>query len=173
MKPLFAAKIAMATLSVCSIALLSAAALAEDTHHDDAHHEDAHHDAAHGHEGVVHYAVEEPEDNAAALALLQHKTEEVGALLANAKLNDSQLEALHEVTYSLEAAVDKLRESDDTDIRETALDSADEAVQALHYASENHKESESREWYARLEPAVQMVEAAYAPKSATPSAIEK
>lgn len=157
-------KFAFAAVAACALAL-STAALAHDDHHD--------HDAAHAHEGVVHYEVEPPATNDAALALISQKTDEVGALLANATLDGNQLEKVHEYTYSIEVAVNKLRGAEHNDAAEAALDEVDEANQATHYASENHKEDAVREWFPKLRSGVDALEAAHQPTEATPSAIEE
>jgi hypothetical protein len=144
-------------LALCGVAAISAPVLA---HGDD---EEEH---------VVHYEVAAPESDDAALKMLQEKTDEIGALVANAVMDDNQLESIHEKTYSLEAAVTRLRSSEHNDARQSALDTADEAVQALHYASENHEQEAVREWFKNLQPAVDGVETAYVPQAATPSAIQ-
>lgn len=115
-------------------------------------------------ERVIHYEIAAPETAQAAIVLLEEKTAEIGAILANASLNDNQMESIHEKTYSLEAAVDKLRASYSN---QTALDAADEAIQALHYASENHEQEESRKWYESLKPAVESIKTSFAPSTAS------
>lgn len=146
-----------AVFSLCTAALTSLPAFACEEH--------AAQKAA-AEERVTHYAVETPKSTEAALKLLQDKTEEIGALMANATLDGNHMETIHEKTYSLEAAVDKLR-AENHAASATALDAADEAVQALHYASENHEQGESRKWYESLKPAVEGVKAAYAPTAAS------
>ena len=142
-----------AGLALCSATLISLPAIADE-------------DASTAEERVIHYAIEEPKTTEAAVKLLQEKTKEIGAILANDTLDSNHMEAIHEKTYSLEAAVDKLRAEDNSQMHENALDAADEAVQALHYASENHEQTQSRKWYGSLEPAVEMVKSAYTPHMA-------
>lgn len=105
-----------------------------------------------GPERVEHYAAEQPQNETEALAQLAEKTEAVAAIMENDELTDSDLEAIHEVTYSLETAVDKLRETQ-TEASETKLDAVDEAVQALHYASENHEMAKTKLWFTKLQAA--------------------
>lgn len=101
---------------------------------------------------VEHYAAEQPQNETEALAQLAAKTEAVTAIIKNGELTDSDLEAIHEVTYSLETAVDKLRETQ-TEASEAKLDAVDEAVQALHYASENHEMAKTKLWFTKLQAA--------------------
>jgi len=63
-------------------------------------------------------------------------------------LKNQTLETIHEKSYSLEAAVDYLRaENYGT---EEKIDSMDEAIQALHYASENHESEKTLTWIESL-----------------------
>lgn len=138
MKSLFA------SLALCSVALFGGTALACEEH--------AQLEQEVAQERVAHYEAEAPKSEVAALALLQNTTDEVAAVLAkNAKLNDSTLEAIHEKSYALEAAVEKLRELKTDSSQKAALINAEEAVQKLHHASEDHKEAEVRASFAALE----------------------
>lgn len=134
-----------ASVALCSVALFGSAALACEEHaklEQESMQE----------ERVMHYEVEAPKTEAAAMALLQSKANEVSELLAkNAKLDDNQMESIHEKSYSLEAAINKLREATAEKSKEAALDGVDEAVQELHYASESHKEEQVRQSFASLE----------------------
>lgn len=103
-------------------------------------------------ERVEHYAAVQPQNETEALVQLAEKTNAVAAIMANDELTDSDLEAIHEVTYSLETAVDKLRETQ-TEASEAKLDAVDEAVQALHYASENHEMAKTKLWFTKLQAA--------------------
>jgi hypothetical protein len=134
--------------------LFNGAALAND-------HGDEHADEAR----VVHYEVETPADETAALALLQNRADAIGEILKKDAPDGNDMEKVHEHTYSLEAAVDKLRESADSDAKEEAVDYVDEAVQALHYGSENHNIDVSREWLAKLTPAVETLETRFKAES--------
>jgi hypothetical protein len=155
-------KIAYTAVAVCALAFAAPAF----AHDDD-------HDAPHEHEGVVHYEVETPATNDAALKLIEEKATQVGAVLANANLDSNQLESVHEYTYSIEVAVSKLRGTEHNDATEEALDAVDEANQAIHYAAENHKEDAVREWFPKLQPGVDALVKAYQPTEATPAAIEE
>lgn len=106
-------------------------------------------------ERIQHYAVEKPASSAEAITLMTTKVVAIKTVLEKKALDDADLEAIHEITYSLEAAVDALREG--AKDKEEALDLVDEAVQALHYASENHEVEKTREWFAKLEPAAEGV----------------
>jgi hypothetical protein len=58
------------------------------------------------------------------------------------------LEGIHEISYSLEAAIDKIRV--DESLNEKAVNAIDEAVQAIHFASEKHKSPAVKEWSEKL-----------------------
>lgn len=148
MKHLFTG-IAIATLSLTTSAF---------AHGDEDH---AHDDA----ERVVHYEAETPKDEAAAISLLDGKADAIGTILQKEKLDGNDMEKIHEYTYSLEAAVNALREHTNTDKQESAVDVVDETVQALHYASENHDEPTAREWFTKLKPAVAEIDTQFAAKA--------
>ena len=138
-------------LIISLIGVFSLPALADD--HD-------HHPEEDGLNQVRHYAVDEPETDELALVMLDEHTQKSEELMVGDALDDSVLEAVHEASYSLEAAVDKLRENV-SDEQEATLDTVDEAVQALHYASEKHEEEKTRKWFAALQPAVKELHNVY------------
>lgn len=104
-------------------------------------------------ERVQHYEAVVPHSEQEAHAELTAKTAEIATVLEKKTLDDNDLEKVHEITYSLEAAVDELRKTVKGDMV-AKLDAVDEAVQATHSSSENHKEAEVREWFATLQAAV-------------------
>lgn len=112
-------------------------------------------------ERVVHYAAEKPETKEHALTLLKDKTAEIGKIIKSEPLNDSDLEHIHEISYTLEAAIDKIRETD----MNPQTDKIDEAVQALHYASESHDTEKTREWFAKLKSAQEVEHEAHVKKN--------
>lgn len=114
--------------------------------------ESEHTEAVDGEERIKHYAAVEPESPAAAQAEFEKADAKVAEILKAKSLDDSALEALHEQTYSMEAAVEYMHEHAPYK-GVAALDSVDEAVQALHYSSENHHEAEARQWYGKLKAA--------------------
>ena len=63
----------------------------------------------------------------------------------------TELEEIHEISYTLEAAIDKIRAEKAAE--EAKVDALDEAIQAIHFASEKQEEAKTREWFAKLEPA--------------------
>ena len=87
-----------------------------------------------------------------AFKALDEKVAEINGILKNEnELEFLELESIHEISYTLEAAVDKLRDEKAADVAK--LDVLDEAVQALHFASEEQQEAQTRAWFAKLEPA--------------------
>lgn len=135
-------------------------------HHDDDRHDDDHEDGhdhdehedehSHDHDDdhkVAHYEIIEPKDVADAQNILKERTAKISEVIAKESLDNNDLEKIHEHTYSLEAAVDKLR-AEKVYSSEEAIDNVDEAVQALHYGSEKHEEATSREWFGKLKDAL-------------------
>lgn len=111
-------------------------------------------------ENVTHYEGAAPKDNADALKILNDRAATLSLTIAKEKLADSDMESVHEATYSLENAVDFLRKSE-SDANRKALDALDEAVQALHSHSENREEAAIREWYGKLAIATKGVQDAF------------
>ena len=68
------------------------------------------------------------------------------------------LETIHEKTYAMEAAVDKFRADKAYD--EAKINVLDEAVQALHYASENQELPKTHEWFLKAKTAFDGLSAA-------------
>lgn len=114
----------------------------------------AHQDNIDNEEKIQHYQAEKPKTKEEALSILESKTKAIEMILLNTKLSSSDLEEIHEMSYWLEASVDYLREGENNKKQEAALDNLDESVQALHYASENHNEAETREWFVKLKSAI-------------------
>lgn len=114
---------------------------------------------AHEHNGdndekIRHYQAEKPKTKEEAFSVLKTKSKEIEEKLLNKNLSSSDLEEIHESSYWLEAVVDYLREDKDSKDQKVVLDNLDESVQALHYASENHNEAETREWFIKLKSSV-------------------
>lgn len=99
-------------------------------------------------ERVRHYEAAKPGSVTAAIALFHDSHKHIAEVLEADSLTTQQLEAVHEQSYGLEAAVDALREMQA--FPETLIDDTDEAVQALHYASEKHEANVTREWFDKL-----------------------
>lgn len=124
--------------------------------HDDAHEAEAPTKEAPATEvRIHHYEVAAPETKDAALTLLEEKMKAADEILAKGGTTVMDLESLHELSYSLEAAVDKLRASAPTNAQTKEIDALDEAVQAFHSSSENHEEKVVREWFTKMQAAAQ------------------
>ena len=76
-------------------------------------------------------------------------------MLKSETLTDSQLEQIHEISYTLENGIDKLIA--DKAAPQAQLDAVDEAVQAIHHASENHEEAIVREWSEKLTASISAI----------------
>jgi plastocyanin len=108
-------------------------------------------------ERVEHYKGQAIETAEAAIKALRDNNAKIAALLASEEFGAVEMEDIHEISYTLETSIDKL-------IKERAgtpdkLGSIDEAVQAVHYASEKQEEEELRAWFAKLEEAVATLDA--------------
>lgn len=120
-------------------------------HHHEAEHHDDHDDHDHDDDRIHHYEGAEIHSSEEAVKILNEENAKIAAILEAEKLTDANLEKIHEISYSLENAIDKLIAEKAGS--KTQLESIDEAIQAVHYASENHEEAKVREWFAKLEPA--------------------
>ncbi|NIN33836.1 MAG: hypothetical protein GWO08_03850 [Gammaproteobacteria bacterium] len=106
-----------------------------------------------------HYKAAIPESSDEALEILEKNIARIKALL-NDEVGELELEKIHEISYSLEAAVDYLV-MHQTVKQEPVLNELDEAVQILHLASEEREEDETRKWFAILEKEYNRVLAFY------------
>lgn len=107
---------------------------------------------------VEHYEGEAIKNSAEAMDKFEVHNAEIATLLEKETLDDSDLEKIHEISYTLEAAIDKIREEGKAE--EALVDEADEAIQAVHFASEKHEEATIREWFPKLTDAVSKMETA-------------
>lgn len=105
---------------------------------------------------VHHYDVEQPETVKDALAIIREKLPRVETAEKQGKL-----ETVHEESYYLEAAVDRLRKAPQTTKTRRALDALDEAVQILHYSSENGQAAEVKAVLPKLQAAAAEAEALF------------
>ncbi|MGH1456229.1 MAG: DUF6746 family protein [Alphaproteobacteria bacterium] len=103
-----------------------------------------------------HYKGAVVETSEQALGLLNEKIDEIGAVLKNeGELEFTELEHIHELSYSLETGIDFIIAEKTAVSAQT--DAVDEAVQAIHYASENGEEAKTREWFVKLQEAVSVL----------------
>lgn len=107
--------------------------------------------AVHHEERVDHYEGHTISTKEGALQALAEGQEKIKGFLAKDELDVTEMEDIHELSYTLEAAVDKLIAL--KSFSEAELSALDEAVQAVHYASENHEEEKLREWSEKLSEA--------------------
>lgn len=112
-------------------------------------------------DGVIHYEGEKPESAEQALTLLKDKSAEIAVVLEKDTLEGSDLEKIHEISYSLENGIDFLIA--EKKLPEAKTGAVDEAVQAIHNNSENHETDAVREWTPKLEAAIAMLESDEAP----------
>jgi hypothetical protein len=96
-----------------------------------------------------HYKAATPESSAEALEILEKNIAGIEVLLNKDEVGVLELEKIHKISYSLEAAVDYLV-MHQTVKQEPVLNELDEAVQIVHLASEEREEDETRKWFAIL-----------------------
>lgn len=119
-----------------------------------------------------HYAHAKFENSAQAQEALNAKISEIKDILDKSKeLAFTDMEEIHEKSYTLESAVDKFREDKAADAGK--IDSLDEAVQAIHFASENQEEQKTREWFSKLEQSASMISLASIEPAADAEKAEK
>lgn len=114
--------------------------------------------------GVKHYEGVKVDSAGQALTLLKDKSAEIATILGKDTLEGSDLEKIHEISYSLENGIDFLIAGGALPVAKT--DAVDEAVQAVHNNSENHKEDAVREWFPKLEARIASLESDEMPETA-------
>lgn len=122
-------------------------------------------------ERVEHYQAQIETKEAAFEALTAETTKIAEILKTEDELEFTDLEEIHEISYTLEAAIDKLRAEKGAE--EAKIDALDEAIQAIHFASENQEEAKTREWFAKLDPAAAEILSAATEPAAPAQAPEK
>jgi len=105
---------------------------------------------------VSHYEAVEPKTQKEALSLLHSKIDAIRKVLKTEVLGTTELEAIHEISYSLEEAVDALNK-DAEQKYQTILKEMGDAIQRIHFLSEHHEGAKIRASFADLEK----TEAAY------------
>ena len=78
-------------------------------------------------ERIDHYAGEKPDSLSQAFEYFAEYNEKVAAVLATEELDTDDLAAIHEITYTLENSLEKIRQE---------LDTLADTLEALHVASE-------------------------------------
>ncbi len=117
-------------------------------------HGHAHEDAQ---ESTEHYQGDKIETAAQGLEVLKTKVAAIADILKKeGELEFLELEEIHELSYSLENGIDFI--VSEKAAAEAQTDAVDEAVQAIHYASENGEEVKTREWFEKLQTAVNALE---------------
>ncbi len=111
-------------------------------------------------EKVQHYEAKEIKTAADALRVLDETSAQVASVLKNTPLSTAQLEEIHKITYTMEAAVEVLRG------KETAANKAQRAsladnVEVLHKASESHAEQRTRDAYKDVQADLAAVKALF------------
>jgi plastocyanin len=101
---------------------------------------------------ISHYKGQSFATKDQAISGLQDNNVKVKKLLDSADFGVIEMEDIHQISYTLETAIDKLIA--DKSAATEKLEAVDEAVQAIHHASENHEEEKLRLWFTKLEQSV-------------------
>ncbi len=99
-------------------------------------------------ERIAHYEAQALASPAEAAAAIESKTSEIAAVLEKEELENTDLEQIHAASYTLEAAIDILYETNSGNAGQ--IDLSNESIQAIHASSENHNEAELRKWFETL-----------------------
>lgn len=101
---------------------------------------------------IKHYMPDQPKNIQAAMASLHNESHKITLLLAkHPVLSAAQLEAIHEISYQLEAAQETLNRHSDTKNVATSLRAP---IEALHEESEEHDEHGTRQAFDALQRAL-------------------
>jgi hypothetical protein len=98
---------------------------------------------AHATERVEHYEAKTPETMEEASKIYHNAWQAIQQRLEKDTLTPADMEAIHEQSYALEAAMQKFQQD---------LQLQADAVEALHLASEAHDEMNSRAEFKKLKP---------------------
>ena len=101
------------TLLFFSAVLMLVSVLASPAYADDHDHDDE--------EQVHHYTAQKPKNAKAAMQLQKDSARKIDAILEKKTLDGADLEKIHEISYSLEAAVDELRKAQNTMLQKTMM----------------------------------------------------
>jgi len=108
---------------------------------------------------VQHYEAQEMASASQALASLETNSAKVDDILKADALDVQKMEAIHEISYSLESAVETLMKSGDK-AHKNIIFSLDETVANLHMASEDHEADNTKKWGEKLHASVAALETA-------------
>lgn len=112
----------------------------------------------HHEEKTAHYEAPKPTTEADAYKQLHTTSDEIAKVLEKKKLADSDFEAVHEKSYTLKAAAEKLEENIPATKKEQFKTLAHE-VEEVHEEAEEHKEEKLRKHFAAFTKALKDYEA--------------
>ncbi len=97
----------------------------------------------------IHYKADQVENSEQAYKILGEKSAAIFEVIkGDSELDFSAFEEIHKISYSLDAAVDKIR--DDNAAELDKINALDEAIQGIHYSSENQKGEDVKKWFKSL-----------------------
>jgi len=87
-----------------------------------------------------HYDAEKIKDSAHAISILKDAENTLFKTLTLPKLSSNEFEELHQLSYNMEAAIEKIE--DEALYSETLTTPLEEAIEEIHEASEDYKKNE-------------------------------
>ena len=100
----------------------------------------------------AHYAATAPKTTEQALALLHSAYRTIAENMQKASLTPANLEAIHEQSYLLEAALGKLQQDDS--YAPELIETISIQTERLHHASEHHNASKTRNAFEALSQSI-------------------
>ena len=87
-----------------------------------------------------HYKAETIKDSAHAISILKDANETIFKTLSLPEFSSSEFEELHQLSYNMEAAIDKIE--DEALYSETIIDPLEGVIEEIHEASEDYEKNE-------------------------------
>lgn len=117
-----------------------------------AHSHDDAHESAEAEEVTQHYEAPEPKTKEEAFSEFDKADKEIRSLSEKEKLEDNDLERVHELSYALRNSVETLRLNAKTPEQTGTIDKLADLVENLHEAAEEHEAAEVKTQAAALQP---------------------
>lgn len=108
---------------------------------------------------VIHYSVEKPASTSQSIDIFENSLAKIDTILHKNKIDDYDLEEIHEISYSLENSINFLKEN--KDLRNQKIISRTATyVEKLHLTSENHNLAKTKIWFNKTKKSFQFFQKA-------------
>lgn len=108
-----------------------------------------HHDHDHAHETIEHYAGKTLSSHEEAIKSFKDDMQKISEILETETLSSTQLEAVHEISYGLEDAIEVIIEKNTGN--KNNLNEIKDIIEKIHNMSEDHEEVKLREQFVKLQ----------------------